>query len=421
MAEEERFLCPVRRRHRRDQRLRLRRDRDRAPHKDRIGKVYAGRNGIIGALTEDLIDTGQESAAAIAALRHTPSGAFGSCRYKLKSLDDEPARVRAPDRGLQGARHRLLLLQRRRRFGRHLPQGQPAVASRWATRCRRSTCPRPIDNDLPHHRLLPRLRLGGQVRGGVDAAKPSSTCARWRTTSTKVFVLEVMGRHAGWIAAAGGLVEDARHPGRDPVPRDRVRPGEVPRQGRRAGEAARLLHRGGLRGLPPRRTARFLAEQGTRTPSATRSSAAPRRWWPTWSRRRWATSSTGRWPTTCSARRATSPRRPTWSRPTSSGKRAVELALEGPQRRDADDRAHVATRPTATRSACAPLAKVANVEKFMPRDFITEDGFGITEKCRHYLTPLIQGEDYPRLQGRPAGLRDAEERRGAEEAARPSR
>jgi 6-phosphofructokinase 1 len=57
-------------------------------NKHKIGKVYAGRNGIIGALTEDLIDTSKESTRAIAALKHTPSGAFGSCRYKLKSYEE---------------------------------------------------------------------------------------------------------------------------------------------------------------------------------------------------------------------------------------------------------------------------------------------------------------------------------------------
>ena len=60
-------------------------------NKDRIGRVLAGRNGIIGALSEDLIDTSKESARAIAALMHTPGGAFGSCRYKLKGIDTHRA------------------------------------------------------------------------------------------------------------------------------------------------------------------------------------------------------------------------------------------------------------------------------------------------------------------------------------------
>ena len=57
-------------------------------HKDKIGKVYAGLNGIKGALSEELIDTNKESAKAIASLRSTPAGAFGSCRYKLKSYSE---------------------------------------------------------------------------------------------------------------------------------------------------------------------------------------------------------------------------------------------------------------------------------------------------------------------------------------------
>jgi ATP-dependent phosphofructokinase / diphosphate-dependent phosphofructokinase len=176
-------------------------------HKDKIGKVYAGRNGIIGALTEDLIDTSKESAkSAIAALRHTPSGAFGSCRYKLKSLEANRRRVRAPDRGIRRAQHRLLLLQRRRRLRRHLSQGLPAVQEAWATH---PGHPRAQDRGQrpADHRQLPRLRLGGQIHRHPPA-RPAFDVASMCKTSTKVFVLEVMGRHAGWIAAAGGLAAD---------------------------------------------------------------------------------------------------------------------------------------------------------------------------------------------------------------------
>jgi 6-phosphofructokinase 1 len=59
----------------------------------------------------------------------------------------------------------------------------------------------------------------------------------------------------------------------------------------------------------------------------------------------------------------------------------------------------VSDKPYRYRIGVAPLAKVANVEKFMPRDFITKDGFGITDKCKRYLLPLIQGEDYPKYSG----------------------
>ena len=137
-------------------------------HKDAIGNVYAGRNGIIGALTEDLIDTGKEIG------RRDPRAALDAVgRVRLVPLQaevarDEPARVRAPDRGLPGARHRLLLLQRRRRLGRHLLQGEPAVRidglSAAGDPRAEDGRQRPAD-----HRLLPGLRLGRQVRRGVGA------------------------------------------------------------------------------------------------------------------------------------------------------------------------------------------------------------------------------------------------------------
>ena len=231
----------------------LRRDRDRARAQGPIGKVYAGRNGIIGALTEDLIDTSKESAAAIAALRYTPSGAFGSCRYKLKSLDAnrrEYERLievfQAHDIGYffyngggDSADTCFKVSQLSESDGLPDP-GDPRAEDRGQ---------RPAD-----HRLLPRLRLGRQVRRGVGAGSVASTCARWRKTSTKVFVLEVMGRHAGWIAAAGGLDRGPRHPGRDPVPRDRR---STRRSSSRAVDALVKQHgyctRRRLRGLPPRR------------------------------------------------------------------------------------------------------------------------------------------------------------------------
>ena len=143
-------------------------------HKDKIGKVYAGRNGIIGALTEDLIDTSKETAAAIAALRHTPSGAFGSCRFKLKSLEANKLRIRAPDRGVQGAQHRLLLLQRRRRFRRHLPESVAACPKRWAIRSRPSMCRRPS---------ITICRSPTAARASVRSPN-TSPFPRWKPAST---------------------------------------------------------------------------------------------------------------------------------------------------------------------------------------------------------------------------------------------
>ena len=149
-------------------------------HQDSIGKVYAGRNGIIGALTEDLIDTGEESAHAIARAALHARRRLRLVPLQAQGARAEPARVRAPDRGVPRARHRLLLLQRRQRLGRHLPQGVADRRDAWAIRSPAIHVPKTVDNDLPHHRLLPGLRLGRQVRRGVDARGGARRRARWR-------------------------------------------------------------------------------------------------------------------------------------------------------------------------------------------------------------------------------------------------
>ena len=172
-------------------------------HKDKIGKVYAGRNGIIGALTEDLIDTSKESARAIAALRHTPSGAFGSCRYKMKSLE---ANKREYDR--------LIEVFEAHNIGYFFYNGggDSADTCLKVSQLSKATgypiqaihVPKTVDNDLPITDNCPGF---GSVAKyiAISTLEASFDVASMCATSTKVFVLEVMGRHAGWIAAAAGL------------------------------------------------------------------------------------------------------------------------------------------------------------------------------------------------------------------------
>jgi hypothetical protein len=178
--------------------------RPRAPIGRQIGKVFAGRNGIVGALTEDLIDVSAESAADHRGAAHTPSGAFGSCALQAQGTRAEPRRVRAPDRGLPRARHRLLLLQRRQRLDGHLRSRCRRSASRWAIPSGCIGVPKTVDNDLPLTDCCPGF---GSVAKyvAVSTREAALDVASMARTSTKVFVLEVMGRHAGWIAAAGGL------------------------------------------------------------------------------------------------------------------------------------------------------------------------------------------------------------------------
>src|SRR3990167_821046 len=173
---------------------------------NKIGKVYAGRNGIIGALTEDLIDTSKESIAAIKALRHTPSGAFGSCRFKLKSLEQNRREY-----------ERLIEVFKAHDIGYFFYNGGGDSADTCLKISQLSETmgypiqaihvPKTVDNDLPITDNCPGF---GSVAKyiAVSTLEASFDVASMAKTSTKVFILEVMGRHAGWIAAAGGLVED---------------------------------------------------------------------------------------------------------------------------------------------------------------------------------------------------------------------
>ena len=172
-------------------------------NKTKIGKVYAGRNGIIGALTEDLIDTSKESAGAIKALRHTPSGAFGSCRYKLKSLEDNRREY-----------ERLIEVFKAHNIGYFFYNGGGDSADTCLKVSQLSESmgypikavhvPKTVDNDLPITDNCPGF---GSVAKyiAVSTREASFDVASMAKTSTKVFIVEVMGRHAGWIAAAGGL------------------------------------------------------------------------------------------------------------------------------------------------------------------------------------------------------------------------
>ncbi len=360
-------------------------------HKDRIGKVFAGRNGIIGALTEDLIDTGKESAAAIRGLRSTPAGAFGSCRYKLKSLE-----ANRPEY------ERLIEVFRAHGIGYFFYNGGGDSADTCFKVSQLSETmgfpvqaihvPKTVDNDLPITDCCPGF---GSVAKyvAVSALEASFDVRSMARTSTKVFVLEVMGRHAGWIAAAGGLIED------HDIPVIVLFPEIAFDQAKFVARVDKLVKAHGYCTVVVSEgchtaDGKFLAEQGTRDAfgHAQLGGAAPviagivkdalgHKF-------HWAVADYLQ----RSARHIASAT--DVKQAYEVGAKAVELALAG----------HNAVMPTIERTSdspyryrigTAPLAKVANVEKFMPRNFITKDGFGITDKCKRYLAPLIRGEDYP--------------------------
>ena len=364
-------------------------------NRDRIGKVFAGRNGIIGALREDLIDTSRETPAAIAALRHTPSGAFGSCRYKLKSLEQNRAEYlrlidvfRAHDIGYffyNGGGDSADTCFKISQLSRQM--GYPLQAIH---------VPKTVDNDLPITDCCPGF---GSVAKyvAVSTLEASFDVRSMAKTSTKVFVVEVMGRHAGWIAAAGGLVEEHG------IPVVILFPEIVFDQAKFVARVDTLVKQHGYCTVVVSEGCHhadgtFLAEQGTRDAfgHAQLGGAAP----VVAGIVRDALKVKFHWAVADYLQRAARhiASKTDVKQAYELGQRAVELALKG-HNAVMPTIERISDKPYKYRIGMAPLDKVANVEKFMPRDFITADGFGITDKCKRYLTPLIQGEDAPKYKG----------------------
>jgi 6-phosphofructokinase 1 len=362
-------------------------------HKAKLGKVYAGRNGILGALTEDMIDTTAESKQAIAALRYTPGGAFGSARYKLKGLEQNRAEYerlievfKAHDIGYffyNGGGDSMDTAYKVSQLGREL--GYPIVCI---------GVPKTVDNDLPFTDTCPGF---GSVAKyvAVSTREAALDVASMARTSTRVFVLEVMGRHAGWIAAAAGLAGekegDAPHVILFPeIPFDeaaflaRVKDSVdryeycvvVVSEGARYPDGRFLAEAGGkdafghaqLGGVAATIAQLVKAKLGYKFHYAIADYLQR------------------------AARHIAS--KVDVEQAYAMGKAAVELALAGEN----------AVMPTIVRKSSKPyrwtvgkvdLAKVANKEKMMPRNYISKDGFAITAACRSYLAPLIRGEDYP--------------------------
>ncbi len=362
-------------------------------HKDRIGRVYAGRNGIIGALTEDLIDTGRESAAAIAALRHTPAGAFGSCRYKLKGLDQNRREY-----------ERLIEVFAAHDIGYFFYNGGgdsadtclkvSQLAGTLGYPIQAIHVPKTVDNDLPITDNCPGF---GSVAKyvAVSVREASFDVASMAKTSTKVFVLEVMGRHAGWIAAAGGLAADADtdlpivilFP---EVPFDRERfLAKVDGMVKKYGYCSVVVSEGAQDA-----DGKFLSDQGLRDAfgHAQLGGVAP----VIANLVREGLGFKYHWGVADYLQRAARhiASKTDVEQAYAVGRAAVQLALQG-KNSVMPTIERTSNKPYRWKIGVAPLERVANVEKMMPKNFITKDGFGITQACRDYLAPLIRGEDYP--------------------------
>jgi len=370
-------------------------------HPEQIGKVYAGRDGIIGALTEDLIDTSLESDADIARLRHTPGGAFGSCRYKLKSLEQHRAQY-----------ERLIEVFKAHDIGYFFYNGgndsmdtawkvsQIAEKMGYPVVC--VGVPKTVDNDLPHTDCCPGF---GSVAKYVATSirEAGYDVASMARTSTKIFVMEVMGRHAGWITAACGLAAEAE--GEPPhlllfpeIPFDPAAfLARVDQCVRDYGYCTVAVSEG-LHDA----AGNLLAESGGRDAFGHAQLGGVGQYVAQLIKDRlghkyhWALADYLQ----RSARHLAS--RTDLEQAHALGVAAVDLALQGKNAvmativREAD-------APYRWRIGEAPLAAVANVERKMPAEFITADGFQITDACRRYLQPLIEGEAPPPFR---AGLPD---------------
>ena len=360
-------------------------------HGDKIGTVYAGRNGIIGALTEDLIDTSLESDADIAALRHTPSGGFGSCRFKLKGLEESKAEY-----------ERLIEVFKAHDIGYFFYNGGgdsadtcykiSQLSEKMGYPIQAIHVPKTVDNDLPITDTCPGF---GSVAKyiAVSTLEASYDVRSMAKTSTKIFVIEVMGRHAGWIAAAGGLVEDQGIPVVILFPEV-----EFDKNKFMAKVKAKVEEHGFCTIVVSEGAhwpdGKFLAEQGTRDAfgHAQLGGAAP-------VVANMVKDELGlkfHWAVADYLQRAARhlASKTDVEQAYAVGKAGVEFAINGDNSiMPAIER--VSNEPYEWKVGKAPLSEVANVEKMMPMDFITDDGFGITDACKEYLLPLIQGEDYP--------------------------
>jgi 6-phosphofructokinase 1 len=362
-------------------------------HKDKIGKVFAGRNGIIGALTEDLIDTSKESARDIAALRQTPSGAFGSCRYKMKSLE---ANKREYDRLIEVfAAHNI-------GYFFYNGGGDSADTCLKVSQLSKATgypiqaihIPKTVDNDLPITDNCPGF---GSVAKyiAISTREASFDVASMCATSTKVFVLEVMGRHAGWIAAAGGMAASKKCD----LPIVILFP-EVPFNAAKfLEEVSNKVNKYGYASIVVSEgvadsEGKFLADQGLKDAfgHAQLGGVAP----VIANMVRDKLGYKYHWAVADYLQRAARhiASKSDVEQAYALGKAGVKLALAGKN----------SVMPTVVRTSNKPyrwkigeakLSRVANVEKMMPKRYITKDGFGITQSCRNYLAPLMQGEDYP--------------------------
>lgn len=356
-------------------------------------KIFAAKNGIIGVLNEELIDTSLESAEDIAALKHTPASAFGSCRYKLKKMEQDDKEYR-----------RLIEVFKAHDIGYFFYNGggdsqdtahkvaELSIKMNYPMIC--IGIPKTIDNDLPITDSCPGF---GSVAKyvAVSTAEAALDVKSMAASSTKVFILEVMGRHAGWIAAASGLIKNKAG---DP-PHLILFP-EIPFEEEKflvEVEVAVdqfgycvIVASEGIR----KKNGEFIQQSGLSDAfgHSQLGGVAP-------TLAECIKKNLGykyHWAVADYLQRAAAhiASKTDVDQAYDLGKAAVEYALKG-ENNIMLTIVRESSKPYRWKIGTAKLAAVANVEAKMPLDFISKNGFGITEKCREHMLPLIQGESYP--------------------------
>ncbi|MBF2735462.1 MAG: 6-phosphofructokinase [Betaproteobacteria bacterium AqS2] len=352
----------------------------------KVGRVYAGRNGILGVLAEELIDVTAEDKREIAKLRHTPGGAFGSCRLKLT----DPAK---DSRSFE----RIAEVFKAHRIGYFLYNGgndSQDTTNKVAEFCRARgvdvRCvgiPKTVDNDLAATDCCPGF---GSVAKYVAAtvAETALDVESMARTSTKLFILEVMGRHAGWIAAAGGLPYPAAGPVILALP-------EVPHKRFFAAVKAKIAKHGycvvvASEGLADAK-GRHLSERGTKDSFAhaqlggVAAVLAERAKAKLGVKYHWALADYMQ----RAARHLSS--QVDLDQAAKVGQAAVAYATAG-KTQVMPAIVRTSDRPYRWTVKPVPLQEVANKERKLPKGYVTADGYYITAACRRYLQPLIAGE-----------------------------
>ena len=361
-------------------------------HPDQIGKVYAGQDGILGALTEDLFDTSVESDADIAALKHTPGAAFGSCRYKLGSIDKQRVQY-----------ERLIEVFRAHDIGYFFYNGGGDSQDTSLKVSQISTAlgepivcvgiPKTMDNDLAITDCSPGF--GSVAKYAATSLREAAfDVAAMSRTSTKVFLMEVMGRNAGWTTIACALAAEKE----GDAPHILLLPEVAFEEGRFLAKVTETLARYGH--------CVIAASEGVKGKDGEFLSAG--------SEDAFGHAQLGGVvPVLANMIRAKLGFKCHWALPDyllrsarhiasatdvdqafAVGRAAVEFAVAGknavmPAIRRLSD------TPYRWDIIEAPLSEVANREKLLPPEYITADGFGVTEAARRYLAPLILGEAYP--------------------------